>query len=57
MSDPVKKTKTKKEKIGPLKKAIQTVKQYIPGKGRLLKKILFDVEGEHGTDNRRKIKL
>ena len=55
MSDPIKKMKTKKEK--KKNNFFQNFKQFVPGKGRLLKKILFDVEGEIGTDNRKKIKI
>lgn len=54
MEDP-KKKKIKKKKGN--KNLFQKAMQFVPGNGRLLKKLLFDVEGEVGTDNRRKIKV
>ena len=54
MGDPEKK-KIKKQK--DKKNVFQKAKQFLPGKGRLLKKLLFDVEGEIGTDDRRPLKI
>ena len=54
MGDPEKK-KIKKQKNK--NNVFQKVKQFVPGKGRLLKKLLFDVEGEVGTDNRKPLKI
>ncbi len=52
MEDPVKKRKAKKKK-----NVFQKAMQYVPGKGRWLKKILFDVDGETGTDDRKPLNI
>lgn len=54
MEDPVKKRKAKKK---TKKNVFQKAIQYAPGKGRWLKKLLFDVDGETGTDNRKPLKI
>ncbi len=60
MRTPKNKDKSK-EKLSGFKKKLsgfkKKVKPMLPGKGRWLKKLLFDVEGESGTDNRKKLKL
>lgn len=48
--------KKKRKKKQSQEQKYKPWKQFIPGKGRWLKKLLFDVEGEIGTDNRKKIK-